>query len=61
MIGLSLGWPVFGKQLPLLIFAVVMAVLIVYKHKTNITRLLNGTENRMGKSNPKVGQTAIKA
>jgi glycerol-3-phosphate acyltransferase PlsY len=52
-IGLSRGWPVFGSQLPLLIFAFVIALLITYKHRTNISRLLAGTENRIGgKSNP---------
>ena len=48
IIGLSRGWPIFGDQLPLLIFAVVMAVLIVYKHRTNIARLRAGTESRFG-------------
>jgi glycerol-3-phosphate acyltransferase PlsY len=47
-IGLARGWPVFRSQLPLLIFAVVMAALITYKHRTNISRLLAGTENRIG-------------
>ena len=46
LIGLWRGWPVFGSQLPLLIFAVLMAGLIVYKHRTNIARLRAGTENR---------------
>ena len=44
IIGLSRGWPVFGAQLPLLIFGVLMAALIVYKHRTNIARLRTGTE-----------------
>lgn len=30
--------------------ATVMSVLAIYKHKANIQRLLNGTENRMGKN-----------
>ena len=46
-IGVARGWPVFGSQLPLLIFAVVMALLIIYKHRSNIARLRAGTENRM--------------
>jgi len=49
-IGLWRGWPVFGSQLPLLIFGVVMALLIIYKHRTNIARLRAGTENRMTSS-----------
>jgi acyl phosphate:glycerol-3-phosphate acyltransferase len=47
-IGLARGWPVFGDQLPLLAFAVLMAGMIVWKHRTNIVRLRAGTENRMG-------------
>jgi glycerol-3-phosphate acyltransferase PlsY len=46
-IGVARGWPVFGSQLPLLIFAIVMALLIIYKHRSNIARLRAGTENRM--------------
>ena len=46
-VGAWRGWPVFGSQLPLLIFGVLMAALIVYKHRTNITRLRAGTENRV--------------
>ena len=45
-IGLSRGWPVFGYQLPLLVFACIIAILIVFKHRTNIARLRAGTENR---------------
>lgn len=44
-----MGWPVFGKQLPLLIFAVVLAVLIVWKHRSNIRRLLAGEEHSFSK------------
>ena len=46
-IGVARGWPVFGSQLPLLIFAIAMALLIIYKHRSNIARLRAGTENRM--------------
>jgi glycerol-3-phosphate acyltransferase PlsY len=45
------GWDVFGSQLPLLIFSVLIAVMIVYKHRTNISRLLAGTENKFAKKN----------
>jgi glycerol-3-phosphate acyltransferase PlsY len=38
------GWPIFGSQLPLLVFAVIMAGLIIYKHRANIARLRAGTE-----------------
>ena len=49
LIGLALGWPVFGEQLPLLIFATVLGSLIVYRHRKNIVRLLNGTESSFRK------------
>jgi glycerol-3-phosphate acyltransferase PlsY len=47
--GQVLRWDVFGRQLPLLVFAWVVAGLIVYKHKGNIARLRAGTENRFAK------------
>jgi len=50
-IGHFAGWDVFGRQLPLLIFASVIAVLIVWRHRSNITRLRAGTETKFkGKS-----------
>jgi glycerol-3-phosphate acyltransferase PlsY len=49
LIGLARGWPVFGAQLPLLIAASLLAILIVYKHRGNIARLRAGTENRAGR------------
>jgi len=48
IIGLVQGWPIFGRLLPLLIAAWALALLIVYKHRANISRLLAGTENRAG-------------
>lgn len=45
----AMHWPVFGNQLPLLIFAVLIAAMIVYKHRSNIRRLLTGTENKFVK------------
>jgi len=41
-------WPIAGAQLPLLIFAVMIPVLIIGRHRGNIARLLAGTENRIG-------------
>ena len=38
------GWPMTNQQLPLLIFAIVVAALITYKHRSNIARLRAGTE-----------------
>ena len=34
--------------IPELIFGVLMALLLIYRHKANITRLKNGTENKLG-------------
>ncbi|MFW6146744.1 MAG: glycerol-3-phosphate 1-O-acyltransferase PlsY, partial [Planctomycetota bacterium] len=34
--------------LPLLIFAAAMAALVIYRHRTNIGRLLRGEENKIG-------------
>jgi glycerol-3-phosphate acyltransferase PlsY len=49
IVGLIRGWPIFHEQLPLLIFAILMATLIIYKHRANIARLRAGTENRFVK------------
>ncbi len=42
------GWEPWGRQRSLLIFAVVMALLVVYRHRMNLQRLLAGQENRFG-------------
>ena len=48
-----------GEVLPLLIFAVAMAALVVYRHRTNIGRLLRGQENKIGqKPAPPASSTA---
>jgi len=47
--GLHYDWGVFGKQLPLLIFAALISAMIVYKHRSNLSRLLAGTENKFVK------------
>jgi acyl phosphate:glycerol-3-phosphate acyltransferase len=57
-IGLLEGWPVFQSQLPLLIFAVIMAVLITLKHRSNISRIRAGTENKFRKKPPAPLQNA---
>lgn len=43
--GLSL-WEAGTWNKPLFVFSVVIAVLAVWKHRANIQRLINGTENR---------------
>ncbi|MGH7215243.1 MAG: glycerol-3-phosphate 1-O-acyltransferase PlsY [Tepidisphaeraceae bacterium] len=52
LMGRWMGWPVAGEQWPLLAFAVLIGVMIVYKHRSNIARLLAGTENRFGSPRP---------
>jgi acyl phosphate:glycerol-3-phosphate acyltransferase len=49
-IALAAGWDPLGKQLPLLIFAWLVPIMIVYKHRGNIARLRAGTENRFAKT-----------
>ncbi len=49
LFGLWRGWPITREQLPLLIFAIVMSLLITWKHRTNIKRLLAGTEHSFKK------------
>lgn len=51
-LALACGWDPCGRQLSLLVFAVVMAALVVYRHRTNLQRLLAGQENRFGKKSP---------
>lgn len=40
-------WDPIGVQLPLLAFAVVISAMVIIKHRSNISRLRAGTENRM--------------
>jgi glycerol-3-phosphate acyltransferase PlsY len=44
VIGLICDWEIFGAQLPLLIFVVLLAGMIIYRHRENIARLRAGTE-----------------
>jgi glycerol-3-phosphate acyltransferase PlsY len=46
IIALALGWPILGAQLPLLVFAFLVAGLIVFRHRSNLARLRAGTEHR---------------
>jgi glycerol-3-phosphate acyltransferase PlsY len=43
------GQPILGDRWPLLAFAVLVAVMVLAKHRTNIARLRAGTEPRMVK------------
>jgi acyl phosphate:glycerol-3-phosphate acyltransferase len=38
-----------GTVLPLLVFALAMAALVIYRHRGNIARLLAGTESKIGR------------
>lgn len=51
--GLLLNWDILGSQLPLLVFAILLCILIVYRHRSNIARLRAGTENRFSRSTHK--------
>jgi len=37
-----------GDSLPFMVFALLMAVVVIVRHRSNIKRLLAGTENRIG-------------
>jgi glycerol-3-phosphate acyltransferase PlsY len=39
----------FGSSYTLLVMATILSALAIYKHKPNIQRLLNGTENKLGR------------
>ena len=42
-----LGWPL-ADHYPLLVLCVFLAVLVLFRHRDNMSRLLAGTENRIG-------------
>ena len=45
-----LGWS--GKARTIILVTAALAALAIYKHKANIQRLINGTENRIGAKKP---------
>ncbi len=47
-LGLDRGWGPFGRQWPLTVFALLIAGMIIYRHRGNIARLRAGTEPRLG-------------
>jgi glycerol-3-phosphate acyltransferase PlsY len=49
LIGRLNGWDPFGRQLPLLLFAMLVTALIVIRHRSNIARLRAGTENKVAR------------
>lgn len=38
---------VFDMPMEFVIFGIVAAIFVIYRHKTNIVRLLNGNENKI--------------
>jgi glycerol-3-phosphate acyltransferase PlsY len=48
IVGQAMGWDVFRTRWPLLAFAVLVAFLVVWRHRSNIARLRAGTEPRFG-------------
>lgn len=38
----------FGRSAEFIVFAAILAVLAIYRHRANIQRLLNGTESKLG-------------
>jgi glycerol-3-phosphate acyltransferase PlsY len=39
----------FGQGLYLTLFSIFISVLLIIRHKSNIKRILNGTESKIGK------------
>jgi glycerol-3-phosphate acyltransferase PlsY len=44
-----IGVTEFNERLPLFVFAAAVAALIIYTHRGNLQRMLNGTESRFGR------------
>ena len=51
---LAFHWPLLHQHLPLLIFAIIVAAMILYKHRTNISRLRAGTEQPFRPANANI-------
>jgi glycerol-3-phosphate acyltransferase PlsY len=39
-----------ANRLPLTVFAIIVPLVIIWRHRTNLVRILNGTESRIGGS-----------
>ncbi len=48
-------------KLPLTLFSVIVPGLIVWKHRSNIGRIIRGEENRIGKRSPRSATTSLEA
>ena len=51
-VALAVATRVTGLPLPVTIAAVVSAALVIWKHRANLQRIANGTENRLGAPRP---------
>ena len=56
-LSLPLSALLLGTPLPLVLLAWLIATFVVYRHRENCRRLINGTENRFGKKKPDDSQT----
>jgi glycerol-3-phosphate acyltransferase PlsY len=55
-----LGSQVFDvAKLPLTLFSIIVPALIVWKHRSNIGRILRGEENRIGKRSQPSSTTSL--
>jgi len=45
-------WGSWGDLWPMYLFAAVLALLVIYRHRGNVQRLLAGTESKIGSSRP---------
>lgn len=51
-VALAVATRVLGLPLPVTLAAVVSAALVIWKHRANLQRIANGTENRLGAPRP---------
>lgn len=51
-VALAVATRVTGLPMPVTVAAVVCAVLVIWKHRGNLQRIANGTENRLGAPRP---------
>lgn len=40
---------VFSKSMPLLAFSIALGLFVIYRHRSNLKRLIQGTESKLGK------------
>ncbi len=48
VVWLGMGWSV-GQLWPMLVFSIIIATLVIVRHRSNLARLLAGQENKIGK------------